>query len=193
MKGKLLALFVFIILGFTFVTACSNSEEVSTANAQLSQLEDENLKLTKSVKDKEDEIKKLNQKIGAMEDQLKEIATTFNAFNDIVPEFEKAYIAEDKEALQQFMSPDILLEEKENGVIAKLGKSEVGLINYKHKLTDFTFTGYNYDYESNIVTVNFKVSYNDLNYNNDSSLEYLYLNFEQTGKEWVVVNFGGEK
>ena len=192
MRKKLLLL---IICGFTLLTACSQTE--NSLVGATSQLEEDKAALSKSLSDQENKVEKLTQSITELEKQVdatKKEKDLFPVISNLSREFVRAHTSGDKEKLQELLSEDIILVDRDNELYAKHGEDENEWLLFsrerKAQLDDWVIQGYHYDSESDKFHINIREFYVDENGEPESPPTFLGLSFKMFNNEWKIIGIG---
>lgn len=185
MMRKLLIL----ICGITLLSACSEN-----LNGNEIHLEEKNLKLAEQINEKEQKIKELSQHIEQLNIQVDDfnMEKEHYAFvSNNSREFVEAHTTGDKEKLQQLLSEEVVLVEKENKLFARMNSSgdyEWQLFNKdaKSQFVDWVIQGYEYDGETKTFNIAIREFYLDSNREPESPPTFLYLTFKLYNNEWKI-------
>ncbi len=186
---------VLIICCFTLITACSQAEK--PLDEATSQLEEDKVALSKSLSDQESKIEKLTQSITELEKQIdatKKEKDIFPWVSHLSREFVRAHTSGDKEKLQELLSEDIILVDRDNELYAKHGEDEYEWLLFSQErkvlLHDWVIQGYQYDSESDTFHINIREFYVDLNGESESPPTFLGLSFKMFNNEWKIIGLG---
>lgn len=188
-------LWVLLICSFTLLTACSQTE--NSLDEEVSQLEEDKVALSQTLSDQENKIEKLTQSITELKkqtDATKEEKDLFPWISNLSRDFVRAHTSGDKEKLQELLSEDIILVERDNELYVKHGEDEYEWLLFsnegKSQLDDWVIQGYQYDSESDTFHINIREFYVDLSGESESPPTFLGLSFEMFDNEWRIVGVG---
>lgn len=189
-------LLVLFICSFTLLTACSQ-KDVSLDKKE-NQLEEVNAIFTERLNEKEKKIEELNQTIEQLHIQIDDFNKEkehFGFVSNLSMEFVQAHTTGDKDKLRHLLSENIVLEEKDNKLYAKISNSDGfawHLFNKEGKtqLDDWVIQGYQYDRKTNTFTIHIREFYINKNGEPDSPPTFLSLIFKMYNNEWKVDSLG---
>ncbi|MFJ7738778.1 hypothetical protein ACIQ2D_20930 [Lysinibacillus sp. NPDC097287] len=189
-------LLVLIICSFTMLTACSQKDDSLDKNE--SQLEEVNAEFSGMLNEKDKKIEELNQTIEQLNIQIDDFnkeKDNFGFISNLSMEFVQAQTTGDKDKLRQLLSEDIVLEEKDNKLYAKIINSngfEWLLFNKEGKtqLDDWVIQGYQYDSKTKTFNIFIREVYINLNGEPDIPPTFLNLTFKMYNTEWKITSLG---
>lgn len=187
-------LFVLIVCSISLITACTKTE--NSLKEKVSQLEEQKTNLTLSLNEKENQIEKINQNITELEKQMetnKKEKDLFPLISNLSMEFVRAHTTGDKEKLQELLSKDIILQERDNKLYSiNNAYDEWVLFSYEVNthLDNWVIQGFHFNSESNTYNVHIREYIKDLNGNPVSPPTFLYLTFKMFNNEWKVIGLG---
>ncbi len=186
---------VIIICGFTLLTACSQTK--NSLGEAASKLEADKTVSSESLSNQENEMEKLSQSITELEKQLdatRKEKDIFPGISNLSREFVRAHTSGDKEKLQELLSEDIILIDRDNELYAKHGEDEYEWLLFSHErkvlLDDWVIQGYQYDSESDTFHINIREFYVDANGEPESPPTFLGLSFKMFDNEWKIIGIG---
>ena len=183
---------VLIICSITLLTACSLKEDSLGKNE--SQIEEVDTEFSGMLNEKDKKIEELNKTIEQLNIQINDFnkeKENFGFISNLSMEFVHAQTTGDKDKLRQLLSEDIVLEEKDNKLYAKIINAngvEWLLFNYEGKtqLDDWVIQGYQYDSKTNTFNIFIREFYINLNGDPESPPTFLTLFFKMYNNEWKV-------
>lgn len=189
-------LLILTICSLTLITACTQNND--SLEGYVAQLEEENSKFTERLNEKEKRIEELNQTIRQLNIQIDDFnkeKENFAAISNLSMEFVKAHTTGDKDKLRQLLSKDIVLEEKDNNLYAKMINTngyEWLLFNNEKKihLDDWVIQGYQYDSRTNTFGIFIREFYININGEPDIPPTFLNLTFIKYNNEWKINSLG---
>ena len=184
MMRKLLV--IIICSSFTLLFACS-SKDASNGN------EEEITELRELVKEKEEKIEELTETI---EEQTRIINDSnmekenFPFISQISREFVQAHTTGDKEKLQQLLSEDITLLEKDNSFYAtSVNDNDFEWLLYNEgnsRFVDWVIQGYEYDRKTDTYHIFIREFYVDEIGEPESPPTFLGLTITKYNNEWKI-------
>ncbi|WP_203248337.1 hypothetical protein [Sporosarcina beigongshangi] len=182
-------LFVFVMV----LAACSQT--VDPLEGKVSQLEADKVVLSENLDNQENKIEKLTQNIAELEKQIdatKKEKDIFPGISNLSREFVRAHTSGDKEKLQELLSEDIILVDRDNELFAKHGEDEYEWLLFsrerKVQLDDWVIQGYQYDSENDTFHIHIREFYVDINGEPDSPPTFLGLSFKMFNNEWKIIS-----